>query len=128
VLAVLRWGFNDKTKDDSGVSGFFRGARAIASRKSLTKTEFAWKRAICLYLNFQLAQVIGFQIARLVRLVTILDLELSALESENKVKLFASPRITVANQHEAYIGGKVLKIPYVLKQTFHQWGKHRVSL
>jgi len=33
----------------------------------------------------------------------ILDLELSALESENKAEIIASPRITTANQQTAYI-------------------------
>jgi type IV pilus assembly protein PilQ len=43
---------------------------------------------------------------------TILDLELSALESENKGEIIASPRITVANQQEAYIE-QGTEIPYV---------------
>ena len=54
---------------------------------------------------------IGFQIADLVD-GNILDLELSALESENKGEIIASPRITVANQHEAYIE-QGTEIPYV---------------
>ncbi|MDP5040407.1 MAG: type IV pilus secretin PilQ family protein, partial [Paraglaciecola sp.] len=54
---------------------------------------------------------IGLQVARLVD-GTILDLELSALESENKGEIIASPRITVANQHEAYIE-QGTEIPYV---------------
>jgi type IV pilus assembly protein PilQ len=54
---------------------------------------------------------IGLQVASLVD-GTILDLELSALESENKGEIIASPRITVANQHEAYIE-QGTEIPYV---------------
>jgi type IV pilus assembly protein PilQ len=54
---------------------------------------------------------IGIQIARLLD-GTIIDLELSALESENKGEVIASPRITVANQHEAYIE-QGTEIPYV---------------
>jgi len=42
----------------------------------------------------------------------ILDLELSALESENKGEIIASPRITVANQQEAYIEAGT-EIPFV---------------
>ena len=54
---------------------------------------------------------IGFQVASLVD-GTILDLELSALESENKGEIIATPRITVANQQEAYIE-QGTEIPYV---------------
>ena len=42
----------------------------------------------------------------------ILDLELSALESENKAEIIASPRITTANQQTAYIE-QGTEIPYV---------------
>lgn len=54
---------------------------------------------------------IGVQIASLMD-GTILDLELSALETENKGEIIASPRITVANQQEAYIE-QGTEIPYV---------------
>lgn len=53
---------------------------------------------------------IAFQVARLAD-GTILDLELSALENENKGEIIASPRITTANQKEAYIEQGV-EIPY----------------
>lgn len=53
---------------------------------------------------------IAFQVARLAD-GTILDLELSALERENKGEIIASPRITTANQKEAYIEQGV-EIPY----------------
>lgn len=53
---------------------------------------------------------IAFQIARLAD-GTILDLELSALEQENKGEIIASPRITTANQKEAFIEQGV-EIPY----------------
>ncbi|WP_057830173.1 type IV pilus secretin PilQ [Colwellia sp. TT2012] len=56
------------------------------------------------------AGIIAFQIARLAN-GTILDLELSALEKENKGEVIASPRITTANQKEAYIEQGV-EIPY----------------
>ncbi|MDA7793142.1 type IV pilus secretin PilQ, partial [Glaciecola sp.] len=54
---------------------------------------------------------IGVQIASLMD-GTILDLELSALETENRGEIIASPRITVANQQEAYIE-QGTEIPYV---------------
>lgn len=54
---------------------------------------------------------IGFQIAKLAD-GRILDLELSALERENKGEVIASPRITTANQKKAYIE-QGTEIPYV---------------
>jgi type IV pilus assembly protein PilQ len=53
---------------------------------------------------------IAFQVARLAD-GSILDLELSALEKENKGEIIASPRITTANQKQAYIEQGV-EIPY----------------
>lgn len=56
------------------------------------------------------AASLAFQVARLAN-GTILDLELSALEKENKGEIIASPRITTANQKQAYIEQGV-EIPY----------------
>jgi type IV pilus assembly protein PilQ len=56
------------------------------------------------------AASLAFQVARLAD-GKILDLELSALEKENKGEIIASPRITTANQKEAYIEQGV-EIPY----------------
>jgi type IV pilus assembly protein PilQ len=56
------------------------------------------------------AGALAFQVARLAD-GTILDLELSAMEKENKGEIIASPRITTANQKEAYIEQGV-EIPY----------------
>ena len=56
------------------------------------------------------ASSIAFQVAKLAD-GTLLDLELSALETENKGEIIASPRITTANQKEAYIQQGV-EIPY----------------
>ena len=53
---------------------------------------------------------LAFQVARLAD-GTILDLELSAMEKENKGEIIASPRITTANQKQAYIEQGV-EIPY----------------
>ncbi len=102
----VRWGFSDR-QDDNGVSGSIEGADTIAG---------GVVPSIENRLNVNLpvssaAGSIGFQIASLVD-GTILDLELSALESENKGEIIASPRITVANQHEAYIE-QGTEIPYV---------------
>ncbi|MEC8373971.1 MAG: type IV pilus secretin PilQ family protein [Pseudomonadota bacterium] len=102
----VRWGFSDRQGDD-GVSGSIEGADTIAGGVVPSIND---------RLNVNLpvttaAGSIGFQIASLVD-GTILDLELSALESENKGEIIASPRITVANQHEAYIE-QGTEIPYV---------------
>ena len=102
----VRWGFSDR-QDDNGVSGSLEGADTIAG---------GIVPSIDNRLNVNLpasgaAGTIGFQIASLID-GTILDLELSALESENKGEIIASPRITVANQHEAYIE-QGTEIPFV---------------
>ncbi|GGD73609.1 type IV pilus secretin PilQ [Lacimicrobium alkaliphilum] len=102
----VRWGFSDR-QDDDGVSGSLEGAESVAGGQV---------PALADRLNVNLpvtgaAGRIGFQIAKLAD-GTILDLELSALESENKGEIIASPRITVANQREAYIE-QGTEIPYV---------------
>lgn len=102
----VRWGFSDR-QDNDGVSGSLEGADSIAG---------GVLPSIGDRLNVNLpvssaAGSIGFQVASLVD-GTILDLELSALESENKGEIIASPRITVANQQEAYIE-QGTEIPYV---------------
>lgn len=102
----VRWGFSDR-QDDNGVSGSIEGADTIAG---------GLVPSIDDRLNVNLpvssaAGTIGFQLASLID-GTILDLELSALEAENKGEIIASPRITVANQHEAYIE-QGTEIPFV---------------
>lgn len=93
----VRWGFTGA--DTSGTLEGIGGAGEISDR-----------------LNVNLpvsgaAGSIGLQIANLVD-GNILDLELSALEAENKGEIIASPRITVANQQEAYIE-QGTEIPFV---------------
>ncbi|GAB5381205.1 MAG: type IV pilus secretin PilQ family protein [Aliiglaciecola sp.] len=102
----VRWGISDRNSD-GGVSGSLEGADAIASGVFPELSDR-------LNVNLPVANPagrIGLQIARLVD-GTIIDLELSALESENKGEIIASPRITVANQREAYIE-QGTEIPYV---------------
>jgi type IV pilus assembly protein PilQ len=53
---------------------------------------------------------IAFQVAKLAD-GSLLDLELSALETENKAEIISSPRITTANQKEALIE-QGYEIPY----------------
>ncbi|WP_420934768.1 type IV pilus secretin PilQ [Alteromonas sp. A081] len=102
----VRWGFSDR-QNDNGVSGSLEGADIIAG---------GIVPPVNNRLNVNLpvssaAGTIGFQVASLID-GTILDLELSALESESKGEIIASPRITVANQHEAYIE-QGTEIPFV---------------
>ncbi len=103
----VRWGFSDR-QDDNGVSGSLEGAETIAGGVIPTIND---RLNVNLPVASSNAASIGFQVASLVD-GTILDLELSALESENKGEIIASPRITVANQHEAYIE-QGTEIPYV---------------
>ncbi|MFT4654143.1 MAG: type IV pilus assembly protein PilQ [Kangiellaceae bacterium] len=103
----VRWGFTGNTSDGA-TSGSLVGAD-VANSGTVPG-------AITDRLNVNLpvanaAGRIGFQIASLLD-GNILDLELSALESENKGEIIASPRITVANQQEAYIE-QGTEIPFV---------------
>ncbi|MGQ8365979.1 type IV pilus secretin PilQ [Glaciecola sp. 1036] len=102
----VRWGFTSRG-DENSVSGSLAGADVAGTGLVPEITD---------RLNVNLpvtnpAGRIGFQIASLVD-GNILDLELSALESENKGEIIASPRITVANQQEAYIE-QGTEIPFV---------------
>lgn len=103
----VRWGFTGNTSDGA-VSGSLQGAN-IANGGTVPG-----ELTDRLNVNLPVANAagrIGFQIASLLD-GNILDLELSALESENKGEIIASPRITVANQQEAYIE-QGTEIPFV---------------
>lgn len=103
----VRWGFTD-TQSNGAISGSIEGADSASSG---VVPSIDNRLNVNLPVSSTSAGRIGFQIAELVD-GTILDLELSALESENKGEIIASPRITVANQHEAYIE-QGTEIPYV---------------
>jgi type IV pilus assembly protein PilQ len=101
----IRWGITD-TDGQYGTSGSLEGTDSANS---------GLVPALADRLNVNLpvtnpAGVLAFQVARLAD-GTILDLELSAMEKENKGEIIASPRITTANQKEAYIEQGV-EIPY----------------
>ena len=101
----IRWGVTD-TDGQYASSGSIEGANSAAS---------GLVPAIADRLNVNLpvaspAGALAFQVARLAD-GTILDLELSAMEKENKGEIIASPRITTSNQKEAYIEQGV-EIPY----------------
>ncbi len=101
----IRWGVTD-TNGDYATAGTLEGANTASG---------GIVPALSDRLNVNLpvtnpAGSIAFQVARLAD-GTILDLELSAMEKENKGEIIASPRITTANQKEAYIEQGV-EIPY----------------
>ncbi len=101
----IRWGVTD-TSGDYASSGTLEGTNSATSGFAPTLSDR-------LNVNLPTANPAGslaFQVARLAD-GTILDLELSAMEKENKGEIIASPRITTANQKEAYIEQGV-EIPY----------------
>jgi len=101
----IRWGFTDQQLT-KGVSGSLEGAVDVANGRI---------PALDNRYNVNLpakagAGRIGFHIAKLAD-GTLIDLELSALETENKAEIVASPRISTANQKKARIEQGV-EIPY----------------
>jgi type IV pilus assembly protein PilQ len=102
----VRWGFTGASGDNS-VSGSLMGADTAGQG---TVPDIGDRLNVNLPVSGA-AGSIGFQIANLLD-GNILDLELSALEAENKGEVIASPRITVANQQEAYIE-QGTEIPFV---------------
>ncbi|MBE7214379.1 type IV pilus secretin PilQ family protein [Shewanella benthica] len=102
----IQWGITDQ-QGDRGTSGSLEGAQSIAN---------GIIPALADRLNVALpapagAASIAFHVAKLAD-GTILDMELSALEQENKGEIIASPRIMTSNQKAAYIEQGV-EIPYV---------------
>ncbi len=101
----IRWGVTD-TDGQYATSGSLEGVNSANSASVPGLSDR-------LNVNLPVASPAGalaFQVARLAD-GTILDLELSAMEKENKGEIIASPRITTANQKEAYIEQGV-EIPY----------------
>ncbi|MCM2678343.1 type IV pilus secretin PilQ [Echinimonas agarilytica] len=101
----IRWGVTN-TFNDGSTSGSLEGAESANQGQVPSVGD---------RLNVDLpvanaAGSIAFQVAKLAD-GTIIDLELSALEIENKGEVVASPRITTANQKPAYIEQGV-EIPY----------------
>lgn len=102
----VRWGITHNG-GDTGTSGSLEGAD-LANGGVLPSIDER------LNVNLPVAEpagAIAFQVARLAD-GTILDLELSAMEQENKGEIIASPRITTSNQKEAYIE-QGTEIPFV---------------
>ncbi|MCQ8879192.1 type IV pilus secretin PilQ family protein [Pseudoalteromonas shioyasakiensis] len=106
----VRWGFSDAS-DNGGISGSLEGAQGMFGAGSYDDIPSISDR---LNVNLPVSSAagsIGMQVAKLAN-GTLLDLELSALEEENRGEIIASPRITTANQKKARIE-QGTEIPYV---------------
>ena len=101
----IRWGITD-AGDDSSISGTIAGNDSAAAGNLPSIND---RLNVNLPVN-NAGGRLALQVARLGD-GTILDLELTAMERENKGEIIASPRITTANQKEAYIEQGV-EIPY----------------
>ncbi|MBQ4832629.1 type IV pilus secretin PilQ family protein [Pseudoalteromonas sp. MMG010] len=102
----VRWGLSN-LQDDVAISGSLEGADSTASG---TVADLSDRLNVNLPIANPVASI-GMQIAKLGN-GTLIDLELSALEEENKGEIIASPRITAANQQKARIE-QGTEIPYV---------------
>lgn len=102
----IKWGVTD-TLSDGATSGSLKGANTAAGGVVPALNDR-------LNVNLPIADsagTIAFQVSKLAD-GTILDLELSALERENKGEIIARPSITTANQSPAFIE-QGTEIPYV---------------
>lgn len=96
----VRWGVT-KAEENGSISGSIEGNDSVAGGTVPTGDNVSDR----LNVNLPVASAAGsiaFQVAKLAD-GTLLDLELSALETENKAEIIASPRVTTANQKEAII-------------------------
>jgi type IV pilus assembly protein PilQ len=103
----VRWGITD-LQGNKGTSGTLEGASSLVSGTTPSLDD---RLNVNLPAGANNAASIAFNVSKLAD-GTILDLELSALEQENKGEIIASPRITTSNQKSAYIEQGV-EIPYV---------------
>jgi type IV pilus assembly protein PilQ len=103
----IRWGITDQ-QGTKGSSGSLEGAESIAGGLVPSLDD---RLNVNLPAAISNPTSIAFHVAKLAD-GTVLDLELSALEQENKGEIIASPRITTSNQKAAYIEQGV-EIPYV---------------
>ncbi len=103
----IRWGFSDQQLTKA-VSGTALAAQALANGQIPSAPG---RYNVNLPVTSEGAGSIGFHISKLGD-GTLIDLELLALEVENKAEIVASPRISTANQKKARIEQGV-EIPYV---------------
>jgi type IV pilus assembly protein PilQ len=102
----VRWGLSDKNSQ-SGFAGSLEGAETIANGTIPPLNQR-------LNVNLPVADAAGTFGLHVARLTdgTLLDLELSALDSENLGEVIATPRVVTANQKEAVIKSGE-EIPYL---------------
>lgn len=94
----VRWGFTKAGMGASSISGSLEGANEVNNTRNVNLLD-------SLNVNLPVtasAGSIGLSYASLSRDI-FLDLELSALENENRGEVIASPRVITANQQEARI-------------------------
>ncbi|MFC4655619.1 MULTISPECIES: type IV pilus secretin PilQ [Rheinheimera] len=102
----IRWGFSDQ-QNNKAWSGNASGANDLAGG---TVPDLADRWNVNLPVSNP-AGSLAFHVTKFAD-GTLLDLELSALEQENKGEIIASPRITTANQKKARIE-QGTEIPYL---------------
>ena len=104
----VRWGFTDQ-QDNDGTSGTLEGANDISNGDIPSISD---RLNVNLPAPSEIRPAsIAFKVADFAD-GTILDLELSALEREDKAEIVASPRLLTSNQTKGYISQGV-EIPYV---------------
>jgi type IV pilus assembly protein PilQ len=100
----IRWGATaNNSSNNSNISGTLEGLNSDITKSNLNVNLAAAP-------STGTAASIAFQVAKLSD-GSLLDLELSALENENKAEIISSPRVTTANQKEALIE-QGYEIPY----------------
>ncbi|MDD2342605.1 MAG: type IV pilus secretin PilQ family protein [Tolumonas sp.] len=104
----IRWGVTDVNNNGS-VSGTLEGLDTAATG-STPSVDSRLNVNLAATPSTGTAASIAFQVAKLTD-GSLLDLELSALENENKAEIISSPRVTTANQKEALIE-QGYEIPY----------------
>ncbi|MFQ2073659.1 type IV pilus secretin PilQ [Aeromonas veronii] len=111
----VRWGVTKNDGHGNSTSGSIEGNDGSGNNNGSSAINPSPRPSADDRLNVNLpvtnaAGTLAFQVARLAD-GTLLDLELSALERENKAEIIASPRVTTANQKPALIE-QGTEIPY----------------
>lgn len=99
----IRWGLTDST-------GHVQTAGSLEAVNAGSDASLPDRLNVNLPIS-RAAGRVGLQVARVLD-GRILDLELAAIETENRGEIIANPRITVANRQEAYIE-QGTEIPFV---------------
>ncbi|WP_439333109.1 type IV pilus secretin PilQ [Vibrio sinensis] len=103
----VRWGFSS-SNDSTTVGGSLEGNKAVILDDTANLDDFLNVNLAATAAN---ASSIAFSVAKLGS-DTLLDLELSALQTESKAEVIASPRLITTNKKPAYIE-QGTEIPYV---------------